>query len=164
MENIVAKLLQDFEQGKMSRRQLIQSLAVTATAASTVSMAPAAPADGARLIKAININHNSFQVADYARTRDFYADLFGMAVSADDGKRQCRLTVGSNIIVVRSTPSGTPKIDHVAYTLDHFEEQKEAIRAEIKRRKIQTVPGHTDKSIHILDPDGFAVQMGGFDE
>ena len=33
MEAIIAKLLQDFEQGKMSRRQLIRSLAVTASAA-----------------------------------------------------------------------------------------------------------------------------------
>ena len=33
MEHIIAKLLQDFERGYMSRRQLIQSLAMTATAA-----------------------------------------------------------------------------------------------------------------------------------
>ena len=31
MEHIIAKLLQDFEQGKMSRRQLVQSLAMAAT-------------------------------------------------------------------------------------------------------------------------------------
>jgi hypothetical protein len=33
MENIIAKLVQDFEQGKMSRRQLIQSLSIAAAAA-----------------------------------------------------------------------------------------------------------------------------------
>ena len=33
MEHIMAKLLQDFEQGKMNRRQLIQSIAIAATAA-----------------------------------------------------------------------------------------------------------------------------------
>jgi len=41
MEHIVAKLVQDFEQGKISRRQLIQSLVVGA-AASAASAPPAA--------------------------------------------------------------------------------------------------------------------------
>ena len=34
METLIAKLLQDFEQGKMNRRQLVQSLSVAAAAAS----------------------------------------------------------------------------------------------------------------------------------
>ena len=34
MEHIIGKLLQDYERGKMTRRQLIQTLALTATAAS----------------------------------------------------------------------------------------------------------------------------------
>jgi len=43
MEHIIGKLLQDYERGKMTRRQLIQTLALTATAASTVRTAEAAP-------------------------------------------------------------------------------------------------------------------------
>ena len=84
MEHIMAKLLQDFEQGKMNRRQLIQSLALAATAAAA-SAATAAAAD-TKVAQAVYINHVSYQVADYAKTRDFYADLFGMKVSKDDGK------------------------------------------------------------------------------
>ena len=41
MEHIIAKLLHDFEHGRMSRRQLIQSLALTATAASAAGAATA---------------------------------------------------------------------------------------------------------------------------
>jgi hypothetical protein len=41
MESIIAKLLQDFEQGKMTRRQLIRSLSIAATAASAAKAAPA---------------------------------------------------------------------------------------------------------------------------
>ena len=78
MEHLIAKLLQDFEQGKMNRRQLIQSLALAATAASAVSTpAPAAAADG-KVFKAVAFNHVSYQVADYTKSRDFYAALFGM--------------------------------------------------------------------------------------
>src|SRR5690348_15714592 len=63
MEHIIAKLLQEFEQGRMSRRQLIQSLAVAASAAAA---APAAT--GGKAFKAVAVNHISYQVSDYART------------------------------------------------------------------------------------------------
>src|ERR1700738_4348875 len=71
MESVIAKLLQDFEQGKMNRRQLIQSLALAASAAGAATPGLAASGKG---FKAVAVNHISYQVADYARTRDFYAE------------------------------------------------------------------------------------------
>ncbi len=156
MEEIVAKMLLDFEQGKVTRRQLIQSLALAATAATAA--APAAAAEG-KLLPVTNINHVSYQVTDYARTRDFYAGLFGMKVSEDDGK-QCRLSFGDNILVVRNrTPA--PKVDHIAYTLANWDREKEAVQAELQRRGLKIVQGDIKTSLHILDPDGMGVQMGG---
>jgi catechol 2,3-dioxygenase-like lactoylglutathione lyase family enzyme len=158
MEHIIATLLQDFEQGKMTRRQLIQSLALTATAASTVGTAAAADTP---IAKVVYINHVSYQVADYTKTRDFYAGLFGMKVSDDDGK-QCRLTFGDNILIARNRPSGTPKVDHIAYTLANWDTDKNvrpAVEAELKRRGLQIRT--TEDSFHVQDPDGFQVQMGG---
>jgi catechol-2,3-dioxygenase len=157
MEHIIATLLREFEQGKMTRRQLIKSLALTATAASAVESAAAA--DG--VARAVSINHVSYQVADYTKTRDFYAGLFGMSVSDDDGK-QCRLTFGDNILIARNRPSGTPKVDHIAYTIANWDSDKSvrpAVEAELKRRGLQ-VRATTD-SLHVQDPDGFDVQMGG---
>jgi catechol 2,3-dioxygenase-like lactoylglutathione lyase family enzyme len=157
MENLIEKLLHDFEQGKMTRRQLVQSLAVTAAAASAVAT-PAAAAEG-KVLNATNINHISYQVADYAKTRDFYAGLFGMKVTEDDGK-QCRLVFGNNILIARNrTPA--PKVDHIAYTIANWDQEKEAIEAEVKRRGIKIVQGDIKTSLHILDPDGFEVQFGG---
>jgi catechol 2,3-dioxygenase-like lactoylglutathione lyase family enzyme len=171
MEHIIANLLQDFEQGRMNRRQLIQSLALAATAASAASAAP--PADS-KVLKAVYINHVSYQVADYAKTRDFYAGLFGMKVSADDGK-QCRLSVGESIIVARTRPSGTPHVDHIAYTIadwDKNKKVKDEVIAELKNRGLEIRAGDgsplkdlaSAKSLHIQDPDGFMVQMGGKDQ
>ena len=56
MEHLIAKLLQNFEQGKMTRRQLIQSLALAATAASGAGALPIAAVDG-KGFKAITVNH-----------------------------------------------------------------------------------------------------------
>src|SRR5260370_16791561 len=112
MEHIMAKLLQDFEQGKMTRRQLIQSLTIAATAAAA-SAAPSAAADS-KVAQAVYINHISYQVADYAKTRDFYADLFGMKVSRDAGK-QSRLSIGASLLIPPNTntpPSHTPPLHH----------------------------------------------------
>ena len=157
MEYIVSRLLRDFERGKITRRQLIQTLAFTATAAATAEAA--APAN------ATYINHVSMQVADYTKSRDFYAGLFGMKVTNDDGKTQCRLTFGDNILIARnasSRPGGKVAIDHIAYTLANWDTDKTvkpAVEAELKRRglNIRTTEG----SFHVQDPDGFEVQMGG---
>jgi catechol 2,3-dioxygenase-like lactoylglutathione lyase family enzyme len=156
MEPIIAKLLQDFEQGKMNRRQLIKSLAVAATAAS--AMAPAASAEG-KPLQALYINHISYQVADYTKVRDFYVNLFGMKVTEDDGK-QCRLVFGNNMLIPRNRPTGTPKVDHIAYTITNWDAEREELAAELKRRNIPFT-GDGKTSFHVKDPEGFSVQFGG---
>ena len=109
--------------------------------------------DGSRYI-----DHVSYQVADYAKTRDFYAGLFGMKVSDDDGK-QCRLTFGDNILIPRNRPN-TPFVDHIAYTIADWDKEKEAIGEELKRRGLQPT-GDAKTSFSVKDPDGFHVQIGG---
>jgi catechol 2,3-dioxygenase-like lactoylglutathione lyase family enzyme len=158
MEQIIAKLVNEFEQGKLTRRQLIQNLTIAAAAASSVSAVPAAAAE-AKVLNATNFNHVSYQVTDYAKTRDFYAGLFGMKVSEDDGK-QCRLSFGNNILIIRNRQPA-PKVDHIAYTIANWDQEKEAMAAEVKRRSLKIVQGDTKTSLHILDPDGFQVQFGG---
>ncbi len=158
MEQIIASMLREFEQGKLTRRQLIQNLTVAVAAGAAATSVPAIAAEG-KVLNATNINHVSYQVTDYARTRDFYAGLFGMKVSEDDGK-QCRLSFGNNILVVRNrTPA--PKVDHIAYTLANWDQEKEAVEAELKRRGLKIVQGDIKTSLHVLDPDGLGVQMGG---
>jgi len=155
MEHIIAKLLQDFEAGKMSRRQLIQSLALASAAASS---APAAATEG-NGFKAITVNHISYQVADYAKTRDFYGNLLGMKVSHDDGK-QCYLSFGDTFLLPRNARNGAtpPRVDHIAYTIENW--NKAAVEAELKRRGLEPRPD-TDNSFHVKDPDGFDLQISG---
>ena len=159
MEHIINKLLQDYERGTMTRRQLIQTLAVGATAVAGVGTAEAAPAN------ATYINHVSMQVSDYRKTRDFYSGLFGMKVSGDDGKAECSLTCGQTVIIARNAsgrPGGKPGVDHLAYTLANWDTDKSvrpAVEAELKRRGL-TIRS-TEGGFHVPDPDGFDVQMGG---
>jgi catechol 2,3-dioxygenase-like lactoylglutathione lyase family enzyme len=156
MESIVSGLLNDFENGRMSRRDLVRKL--TVAAAATVAGVPAIgqAAAPASAFKAISVNHISYGVADYARSRDFYADLLGMTPSKDDGK-QCIMSFGESLLVLRKTrqPDNKPYIDHMAYAIANWDKDK--VKAELDRRGLN--PRLDNNSWHVKDPDGFDVQI-----
>jgi catechol-2,3-dioxygenase len=81
MENMIANLLEDFEHGRMTRRQLVKSLALIGVAGGATPVSE----EKSKGFKAVAVNHISYQVNDYAKTRDFYADLLGMKVVKDTG-------------------------------------------------------------------------------
>ncbi len=155
MEQIISGLLGQFEHGEMSRRNLVQTLA-----AAFAASAAAAPAMGAQAkgLKTLAVNHISYGVADYGRTRDFYSDLLGMKVSKDDGK-QCNLGFGDSFFVVRKTrqPDNKPFVDHIAYTIDSWDPA--AVEAELKRRNLDPKMDAEKLSVSVKDPDGFGVQI-----
>jgi len=164
MEHIIAKLLHNFEDGKMTRRQLIQSLALAATAASATGAVPAAAADK-YVVKTTYLNHVGYQVADYAKSRDWYADLFGMKVVLDDGKK-ANLAVGESLLIFhnRQSPS-TPVIDHICFTVADWDKDRSvrgAVEAELKRRGLEVQS--SANSLDIKDPDGYRIQLGGKDQ
>lgn len=153
MRQMIEKLVQDFERGGITRRELIQSLGL-ALAAVGAGAAPGEAA-GPRALQVVDVNHISYRVADYAKTRDFYAGVLGMKVLSDTGK-QCSLAAGDTILIARNWPSDTPRVDHVAYSLDDW--NKDKVEAELKQRGLNPRPD-TDNSFHIEDPNGFDVQL-----
>ena len=162
MEQIISKLLRDFEEGKMNRRQLVRSLAVAASAAAAVPAA-AQEAKG-KGFKAVTVNHISYQVKDYARTRDFYVDLLGMGLTQDNG-RQCYLPFGDTFLLPRNGRPGAdgnvaPRVDHIAYTIENWDQEK--VRAELTKRGLEPREDTKD-SYHVKDPDGFDLQISGKD-
>ena len=176
METLIAKLLSDFEQGKLNRRQLVQTIAATAMAAASGATAEAA----GKGFKAVAVNHISYNVADYGKTRDFYADLLGMTPKQDDGKRQCYLAFGDTFLLPRNAmrDNKPPLVDHIAYTIEGWNTAQ--VEDELKRRGYKKMERgekggppqrlgpmqyrpDTENSFHILDPDGFDLQISGKD-
>jgi len=168
MEHIIAGLLRDFERGKVNRRQLIRSLAVAGGASAAGTLTPSASAAGTSLTP-VSINHISYRVANYAKTRDFYSGLLGMKVSNDDGNK-CRLEVGGVSIVAQpgedERTRRTPLIDHIDYNMNN---SKDEIFAALKshgvvlEHGINHPPSNKAKagstSIQVKDPDGFHVTL-----
>ncbi len=116
METLIARLLQDFENGKMSRRQLIQSLAMAALAAplssahgqGTSSASVATPPVEPAPWKTVWLDHISFQVTDYKKSTEFYSNLMGWKVLKDDPERhQATLDInGIGGIIIRNGRRG----------------------------------------------------------
>jgi catechol 2,3-dioxygenase-like lactoylglutathione lyase family enzyme len=114
MESVIAGLLKDFEDGKMTRRQLIQSLALAAAAVvpGTSALAQNAAAQPKPPIpqafeptgwKTVWLDHISFQVSDYRRSTAFYRDLMGWTIRNDNGTNQATLNInGLGGIIIRN--------------------------------------------------------------
>jgi catechol 2,3-dioxygenase-like lactoylglutathione lyase family enzyme len=109
-------------------------------------------------MKAVGINHISYQCADYKKTRDFYAELLGVPVSKDDGK-QAYLWFGDAFMVVRNSADGNikPIIDHVAWTLADWD--KDRISAELKKHGLEARADAAGKSIMTKDLNGYPLQL-----
>jgi len=155
MENIIAGIVQKFEEGTINRRQMIRSLAIAASAASVLGPTSASAAGG---FTALDVNHLSMTVPNYAKTRDFYSDLLGLKVSNDDGKSRCSLSGGAFRMQVRTGAVTVPLIDHFGVTIENW--NKQTVEAELKRRKLnpQTAAGN-EISWSIKDPDGYRIQL-----
>jgi len=167
MENIIAQLLQAFENGKLSRRQLIQTLALAATTTSAIAM-EGAPVQAASGFKTIALDHISYQAANYKTTRDFYANLMGMTISGDNGTNQCELHFGDSMVIARNRPATvkSSRVDHIAYRIDDWNTNR--VKAELERRQLKPrldtggpagPPNYA--SFHVQDPDGFDLQISG---
>lgn len=181
METAIATLLTQFENGTLTRRQLIQSLAMLALAAPAAAQsaqpapAPAAPAAGPAPWKTVRLDHISYAVADYKRSAAFYRDLMGWQIRDDNGTSQATLNInGIGDIIIRNarppaanpqpSPPGRPPltgvINHVSWGVQPW--NTEAVEAELKRRGLTPRPdmqGDDFKSFHVLDPDGWDLQI-----
>jgi hypothetical protein len=161
MEQIISGMVADYECGKTSRRELIRSLAVAfAAGAASATIGAASVAASGSAFKAVAVNHISYQCADYAKTRDFYANLLGMQPHNDDGT-QCYMRFGESVLIPRNMKnraSNTPGIDHIAYTIEDW--NRGAVEAELKRRGLNP-SRDTDDSFHVRDINNYDLQICG---
>jgi catechol 2,3-dioxygenase-like lactoylglutathione lyase family enzyme len=110
METLIAKLLHDFENGKMDRRQLIRSLAVAAVAgpaAAAVDPKALAASTTAAPWKTVFMDHISYAVSDHKRTAAWYADLMGWTIN-NQSDTQTSMSLGEGLggIIIRTRGGG----------------------------------------------------------
>jgi catechol 2,3-dioxygenase-like lactoylglutathione lyase family enzyme len=156
MQAIVSNLLTSFEKGTLTRRELVQGLALIAAASASSG---AAEAQTASTIKGARIDHVSIQVSNLPRSVEFYQKVFGFAVVSEDKPNEIiRLgTAGTTkTIVSLHHKSPTALVDHFAIGLDSF--NKDAVTRQLKQLGI-TPDENLDAGFHITDPEGMNVQI-----
>ena len=146
-------LLHQYEAGRISRRELLGTLAALVL---PVTVPPqAGPAIGV----AKHLNHATLMVTDVERSRHFYQDLFGMPVlTAQDPGVNLRL--GSSFIGLYPVDQGEPaRIDHVCLALENF--NADAVQSRLAARKIEATvrPRGDTKELYFTDPDGIRIQL-----
>jgi catechol 2,3-dioxygenase-like lactoylglutathione lyase family enzyme len=152
MNNVASSLLERFDRGLLTRRDLIQGLAVltTATAVSAQEKTPA--------LKAAKIDHVSIQVTDLPRSVAFYESTFGLTVVGEDKPNEIvRLGVGRALVSLHhKSPTGI--VDHFAIGVENF--NRDAVTRTLKARGIEPQE-NLDAGFHIKDPEGMSVQIVG---
>ena len=146
MKLTISNLLKSYEDRKMSRRELVEGLALLAATTQTASAAG---------FTGTTIHHLSLQVSNLQKSTDFYQKTFNCTVNKRKDNNQ--LVFGKQGMVLREgKPAG--RIDHIAIGVDNF--SKEEVTKDLKARGVTPMEGK-GAGFHVLDPDGFPVQISG---
>src|SRR5438876_256738 len=108
MQTQIVKMINDFEHGRLSRRQLIAHLtgifaaslgATIAFADQQAGRAAPQPADSAPTFDATDLNHIALSVTDVQRSQKWYQKHFGLKPTRQDGgtRRTCRVVHGESV-------------------------------------------------------------------
>jgi catechol 2,3-dioxygenase-like lactoylglutathione lyase family enzyme len=149
MTQDIDTLLSNYEQGLLSRRQLLQALALA------VPLQQQTPRS---VLHGLQLDHVNVQVSDAKRSADFYGRLFGVPRDLN-GRWQVDLPNGSSISLMPATDrTNRPG------TVDHFcigvELSPQETTSKLKEAGIELVafPDQRGGS-YVRDPDGFLVQI-----
>jgi catechol 2,3-dioxygenase-like lactoylglutathione lyase family enzyme len=182
MEGFVAKHVDDYQNGKISRRRLIETLTLAATTVYAAKRAGAAEAPG---LDAALVNHVSYTCPDFRRAADWYSMGFNLdqvGATARDvalpfgkkGEKPYGVTaddVPLTHIICRTRPnaaSATDRtarrtaaavIDHIAFTVADFD--RERAKAQLIAMGGNNVRDGGPFSVYVNDPFGYEVQIGG---
>jgi catechol 2,3-dioxygenase-like lactoylglutathione lyase family enzyme len=154
MEAIISDLVNRFEKGALTRRGLIQGLAMLTAVGGAASVGQAQDAG----LKGVKIDHISIQVTDLPRAVAFYEKVFGLTVMSEDKPNEIsRLGAGKIIVSLHHKPP-TGIVDHFAIGVENF--NKERVTQQLKALGL-TPEENLDAGFHIKDPEGMNVQIVG---
>jgi catechol 2,3-dioxygenase-like lactoylglutathione lyase family enzyme len=152
MIRTIETLLDNFERGTLTRRQV--ALSVVAL----VSATQAAPAETG--LKAVSINHLTVRVPDLHRTSQFYQEFFGMPLRQQSAKIHI-LGIGSSFFGIEQGDGPAATVDHYDFGISGF--NADEAREKLKARNLKFADGNSQESFKFRDLDGFQIQLNAPD-
>lgn len=146
--------LRAFEEGRISRRDLLAKvfLAAGAGLGLQTAQASAEKSQEGPTFPAKGLNHLALSVTDVARSRDWYIKHFGLEVLRD-GASSCFLKSADDFLALFK--SDKPGMDHFCFTWPG-KTADEAVRR-IKAAGME--PRREQNRVYFPDPDGLTVQV-----
>jgi catechol 2,3-dioxygenase-like lactoylglutathione lyase family enzyme len=157
MNDNIDALVDAYDRGALSRRQLLQALAAIA-----VPAAAGAQTGPGGVIAPRMIHHVNLQVSDVARSEAFYRRLFTLPPSRvvqGPDNHGLDLPGGGLFILQKSANPG--RIDHFCLGVDQFNADR--MRAAVKAAGFERVQGTAADNFFVTDPDGLRVQLSAVD-
>jgi catechol 2,3-dioxygenase-like lactoylglutathione lyase family enzyme len=153
MQQLIEKLVIDFESGKLSRRQLAATLA--GLVAASANAAPSASD-----FKAVSISHVTLRVPDVQRSTKFYQEVFGMPMKEESPTvKILSITANSFFGIEAANEKGTA-VDHFSFGIEKFKAEEAA--AKLQKRGLK-LAGVSKDGLKFIDPDGITVQLNAPD-
>jgi Glyoxalase/Bleomycin resistance protein/Dioxygenase superfamily len=158
MQTQIVKMINDFEHGRLSRRQLIAYLTgmFAASVGATIGLADqqdgrAAPqlVDTASTFDAIDLNHVALNVTDVQRSVKWYQKHLGLKPKGQEGF----LTTGKGWLALFQGEK--PGLNHYCYSIANYDPADAVARL----KAAGLTPRREDRRVYFADPDGIECQV-----
>ncbi len=151
---LIESLLNHYESGGLTRRQLVQGL--TALGVGAASGAARAQST-ASTFRAVGLNHIALDVTDIPRSRDFYVQHLGLEVARESaGSCFLRCGEGNFVALFRADKAG---MNHYCYSVPGYTVEKVAETL----RDAGIEPRVREQRIYFDDAEGLEVQLAAPD-
>jgi catechol 2,3-dioxygenase-like lactoylglutathione lyase family enzyme len=157
MQNDIAlTLVDDFERGQLTRRQLVSRLMGLGAALSMMPRVAQASQGESSTFQATGLDHVALNVNSVPRSRDFYIKHLGLKVIRDGGEDNCFLGSGDDFFLTLFK-GDKPGLNHYCYAIRGYT----ADQAEEKLKAAGLKPHREDNRVYFPDLDGIEVQVAG---
>ncbi|HMB74016.1 MAG TPA: VOC family protein [Gammaproteobacteria bacterium] len=152
MNTVVADLVERFDNGTLSRRDLVHGLAVLAAGSGAAHAQTTTP------FVSTGIDHISIQVTDLERSIEFYQTIFGLSIINQDVENAIVRMGRDRIIVSLHAKEPTGIVDHYAISIENFD--RDAVTRALAQHGYEAQQ-NLDYGFYVRDPEGVPVQMVG---
>ena len=127
MSAAIESLVEQFESRKLSRRQLVASLAALVASATRAAAQAPAGANVSMLAQGRSLNHASLAVTDVEKAAEFYGTLLNAKVVSRPGNGGINLGLGDGFLgLYKLANPGT--INHICVGVDNFDADRLAAK------------------------------------
>ena len=172
LTNLASKLVDEFEQGRLSRWQLVARLVGLGTALATLKSTGAAQeaVQGAAskaekpTFQATGLDHIALDVTDVKRSNEFYIQNLGLRVIRGDenasflgADRPSRASGSNDDFFLTLFRADRPGLNHYCYAIENYDADNAMERLAAAGLR----PRREGNRVYFPDPDGLTVQVTG---